>query len=88
MESLTSRSLADAGKVPVHNVPSKLVDIKNLPVLLGGVVFLVSIEGWSTLRCIYRLTGHCQLIVKFVATAFYNLYFHPLSKCEWAETAP
>ncbi|KAL1620285.1 hypothetical protein SLS56_009719 [Neofusicoccum ribis] len=60
MESLSSRKLVDLGKVPVRNVPSKLVDIKNLPVLLGGVIFL--------------------LVVKFVATAFYNLYFHPLRK--------
>ncbi|KKY13365.1 putative cytochrome p450 [Diplodia seriata] len=60
MESLGSRNIADLGKFPIQQLPSRLVVLQNLPLLLAGVASLI--------------------LVKLIATAVYNVYFHPLSK--------
>lgn len=60
MDKVHGRTLLDVGKLPVSNGSPKLFTLENIPLLLGGVLFL--------------------LTLKFVATVFYNVYFHPLSK--------
>lgn len=39
--ALSSRNLADLGKLSAHDVLSGLVNIENLPLLASGIAFLV-----------------------------------------------
>ena len=65
-----------------YGILSNPLKLNTLPSLLGGTLFLVRIT------CLYEgpeaNTGAfpVQLALKFLFTALYNVYCHPLRKCK------